>query len=88
MRNTRKKLPKVMIEGSAYVAATQIVEVLGISRQTLWRWRQDGHIPAGAKYRDRVLVFTEKEAEQIRDFAHRVVPLREADARERGRSRA
>jgi predicted DNA-binding transcriptional regulator AlpA len=73
--NVLMKKPKLLVRGDPYVPAAELCRTLGISRQTLWRWRQNGSIPAGARYRDRVVVFTEQEAEQIRDFAHRVVPL-------------
>jgi predicted DNA-binding transcriptional regulator AlpA len=65
----------LLIGGKRYLPAAEVIRAAGISRQTLWRWRSEGRIPQGSKYRDRVLVFTEQEAAAIRDFAHRVVPL-------------
>ncbi len=63
------------IDGSEYFSATQIVETTGISRQTLWRWRQEGKVPAGHRFRDKLLVFTPEELEQIRQYANRVEPI-------------
>jgi len=36
------------------------------------RWRQQGKIPAGHRYRDRNLLYTLDEVEEIRQFANRV----------------
>lgn len=33
------------IEGIDYVSSTEMTAELGISRQTLWRWRTEGKIP-------------------------------------------
>jgi predicted DNA-binding transcriptional regulator AlpA len=63
------------IDGSEYFSATQIVAVTGISRQTLWRWRHEGKVPPGHRFRDRLLVFTAGELEQIRQYANRVEPI-------------
>jgi predicted site-specific integrase-resolvase len=81
------KQAALVIKGSRYFKATEIIQTLGISRQTLWRWRQDGRIPLGSKYKDRVLIFTEQEAEQIREFADRVVPAAISPSIPRARSR-
>ena len=57
--------------------------LLGITRQTLWRWRQAGLVPAGAKYRDHLLVFTDDEVVLIREYAQRVIPVGPPPARGR-----
>ncbi len=67
-----------------YVAATEVIRSLGITRQTLWRWRQAGLVPAGAKYRDHLLVFTDDEVVLIREYAQRVIPVGPPPARGRG----
>ena len=65
----------IEIDGVAYIAANDVIEVLGISRQTLWRWRQDGKIPPGYRYRDRHVLFTPSEVDQIQQFANRIEPI-------------
>ena len=60
------------INGTAYFTAPEILKDLGIARQTLWRWRQQEKIPAGHRYRDKILLFTSDEVEEIRQFANRV----------------
>jgi len=60
------------INGIEYFTVSQILKELGIARQTLWRWRQQEKIPAGHRYRDRNLLYTSDEVEEIRQFANRV----------------
>jgi predicted DNA-binding transcriptional regulator AlpA len=62
------------IDGVPYFSAAELVDELGISRQTLWRWRQEGHVPMGYRFRDRQILFTADEAEVIRRYAFRLQP--------------
>ena len=50
-----------------------------MTRQTLWRWRQDGKVPTGRRYRDKQILFTGTELDRIRDYANRMVPLEPAN---------
>ncbi len=61
------------INGVEYYSATQLLEEIGVSRQTFWRWRQKGQVPAGHRFRDGRLLFTGPEAEMIRRFATSVL---------------
>jgi len=63
------------IDGVVYIAAGEVAEQLRISRQTLWRWRQEGKIPSGHRYRDRQLLFTESEFESVKQYSHRLEPV-------------
>ena len=65
----------IEINGIQYILTTEILNELGISRQTLWRWRQEGKIPAGHRYRDGKVLFTIQETEAIRQFANRIEPI-------------
>jgi hypothetical protein len=78
---------QLVIANNKYVTAAELVQLLGISRQTLWRWRQSAKIPLGSIYQDRLLVFTEEEAAQIRDFAERIIPAGTPQPPSRSRSR-
>jgi len=69
----------IRINGTEYFPATEVTEKLGIARQTLWRWRQEGKIPAGYRYRDRKLLFTADEVETISQFANRIEPIKQVD---------
>jgi hypothetical protein len=65
----------IQIEGATYHTAGELTSRLGITRQTLWRWRRSGKVPQGRRYRDGHTLFTDQEAEMIREFANRVEPL-------------
>jgi hypothetical protein len=67
----------IQVDGLTYVPASRIEQELRISRQTLWRWRTMGKIPAGHVYRERQVVFTTAEAEEIYEYANRVRPAPE-----------
>lgn len=66
---------RVSVNGSEYITAGGAAEAVGISRQTLWRWRQEGRVPAGHRFRDKQILFTADELEQIRQYANRVEPI-------------
>ena len=65
----------ITIQGVAYHAIAEITKELRISRQTLWRWRQEGKIPQGSRFRDRQIVFSPAEREAIREYAHHLEPV-------------
>jgi len=67
------------IDGVVYVAAAEVAQENGVSRQTLWRWRRDGKIPAGHRFRDGKIVFTEGDVEKIRVHANKVEPLSDGE---------
>ena len=66
---------QVQINGTAYVSVAELANCLGVSRQTLWRWRQDGLIPQGRKFRGRWVLFTLDEAHRICEYANRLEPI-------------
>ena len=63
------------IEGVKYISAASVAQDLGVTRQTLWRWRLDGKIPQGHRFRNRRLFFTESEVDSISEFANRIEPI-------------
>lgn len=65
----------VEINGTEYLQVTEVAETIGVTRQTLWRWRRDGSIPVGRKYRGRQIIYTHSEVEMIRLFAERIEPI-------------
>jgi transposase-like protein len=67
--------PGLVIDGTTYFSAAHVARAAGVTRQTLWRWRQEGKVPAGRKYRDKQVVFTKDESELIREYAHRLEPI-------------
>jgi hypothetical protein len=73
-KETARNAALLEIGDEEYVPAQQVGEIAGISRTTLWRWRADGKIPSGFLYRDKQLVFTIGEAEEIYAYANRLQP--------------
>lgn len=65
----------IQIEGKEYLTVSDLVEELGVSRQTIWRWRQQDKIPQGNTLRGRWVVFTPREVDAIRTFAFQLKPL-------------
>lgn len=65
----------VKIQGEQYYTNSEVSDLLKVSRQTLWRWREKGSIPAGLRYRTRQVLFTPEEVEEISQFANRLEPI-------------
>jgi hypothetical protein len=69
----------VEIDGLLYVPAAELTEELGITRQTLWRWRNEAKIPQGYRFRNSRILFSPTEAEAIRRHALRLEPIDPAE---------
>lgn len=65
----------VRIDGEEYFTNSEVSEELGVSRQTLWRWREKGRIPTGLRYRTRQVLFKKAEVDVIRQFANHLEPI-------------
>jgi predicted DNA-binding transcriptional regulator AlpA len=63
------------VEGIRYLTLPEVLQQMQITRQTLWRWRREGHIPAGRRFRDRQVLFSEDEVALIRSHANRIEPI-------------
>lgn len=64
----------VEIGGVMYYSTADIIAVIDVSRQTLWRWRLDGKVPEGCRYRDGSVLFTDTEYQAMCAYAHRLAP--------------
>lgn len=64
----------VLVRGAQYFSATETVKVVGVSRQSLWRWRRAGLVSKGRRYRGREVLYTRGEVEAIYAYAHRLEP--------------
>ena len=56
-----------------------MAQQIDVTRQTLWRWRQDGKVPPGHKYRGRHVIYTPAEFSAIEQFANRIDPIEPSD---------
>lgn len=65
----------VHVQGVQYYSIADLEIELNVSRQTIWRWRKDGHIPPGLRYRGNKVLFSESEAEAVRAYALRLEPI-------------
>jgi predicted DNA-binding transcriptional regulator AlpA len=65
----------VEIHGIRYLTATGLLATIDVTRQTLWRWRQEGKIPSGHRYRGREVVFSPEEVKAIQEYANRLEPI-------------
>ena len=75
MRNKGKNRGPVVIDGTQYFSAFEVTRDLSVSRQTLWRWRTEGKIPNGRRYRGKRVVFSKDEFEAIRAYANLLEPI-------------
>lgn len=62
------------LHDTTFLTATEVADLAGVSRQSLWRWKKAGHIPGGRRYRGRELLYTRDEVEAIYAHAHRLEP--------------
>lgn len=67
------------VENVLYYSQTEVAEELGIRRETLWRWRNEGKIPRGRRFRGREVLFTEGEFEEAKAYANRLEPIESVD---------
>lgn len=58
-----------------YFSTNEVLDKLQVTRQTLWRWRQQGKVPSGYQYRGKWILFTAAEVEEISCFANRLEPI-------------
>jgi predicted DNA-binding transcriptional regulator AlpA len=65
------------LKGTSYLHLAELADEVGVTRQTLWRWRKEGSIPQGNRFRGRKILFNPAEVEAVREFAFRVEPIYE-----------
>jgi predicted DNA-binding transcriptional regulator AlpA len=63
------------IDGRPFLTLSELAGAIGVSRQTLWRWRRDGKIPSGHRFRDGRVVFAETETRLVRAHSLAMTPL-------------
>ena len=60
------------IAGVEYYSTAEVAEAANISRQTLWRWRREGAVPDGHRFRNHRVLFSRREYEEILSYANRI----------------
>ena len=58
-----------------FLTAAEVAQEVGVSRQTLWRWRATEQVPAGHRYRGREIIFSSDELDEVREYANRLEPV-------------
>ncbi len=61
--------PKLVVDGTPYFSAQDVAQSVGVSRQTLWRWRSAEKIPAGHRFRNNKVLFSDADLACIQAFA-------------------
>lgn len=70
----------IKIKGLEYYSLAETAATAGVSRQTLWRWRQERLIPRGRLYRGRQVLYTAPEVAEIERYATRIEPIDPSDS--------
>src|SRR5437762_14087385 len=65
----------VDIQGVRYFTHDEVEKAVGRTRQTIWRWRRDGQVPAGHRDRRGRVLFTASDVDAIRLYALSVEPI-------------
>jgi hypothetical protein len=55
-----------------------------VTRQTFWRWRQEGKIPAGYRHRGKQVLFSPEEVSVIEACANRIEGIEPSGAPQLG----
>lgn len=67
----------IKIKEVNYLTVTDLLGEVNVTRQTLWRWRQKGKVPAGHRYRSSQVTFRPEEVKLIRAYANRIEPIKD-----------
>ena len=73
-RNMEVWMP-VSIQGDRYLTLSEVANTVGVTRQTLWRWRREARVPQGSRFRDGKTLFSEQEVAVVRRFAEQLDPI-------------
>lgn len=72
-----------IIEETEFFSQSEVADLLSVDRTTLWRWRKQGKIPAGRRFRGGQVLYTRDEIGKIHDYANRMEPIKpDADPRQ------
>lgn len=69
-----------VIQQIEYFSHNEVADRVGVDRTTLWRWRKEGEVPAGRRFRGNIVLFTEAEVRDIESYAFRIEPINSGDS--------
>lgn len=64
----------IIIRENKYLTANEVLEKASVSRQTLWRWRQEKVVPTGYRHRNGRILFSESDVEEILAYCDLLEP--------------
>ena len=64
----------IIIKENKYLTTNEVLEKASVSRQTLWRWRQEQVVPAGYRHRNGRILFSESDVEEILAYSDQLEP--------------
>ena len=70
------------LDNQVFRSLSEVADRLGVTRQTLWRWRKAGYIPMGWRFRDGRVLFSEQDIVSIEEYAQRLEPIASKDPRQ------
>ena len=79
---TRCYIIPTFINNIKYLTRSEVIEELGVTRQSLWRWRKAGLVPPGNCYRGRQVIFNEEDRTLIESCGLRVSPIQGEESRQ------
>ena len=69
----------IELAGHVYYYTEELVLLLDVSRQSLWRWRRAEKIPRGQKIGGKAVLYSQDELEAIRRYVNRFESQRGSD---------
>lgn len=63
------------IEEIEFFTQSEVADLLGVDRTTLWRWRKHGKVPPGRRFRGSQVLYTRAEVKRIKEYSHRMEPI-------------
>ena len=63
------------IQENEFFSVGEVLELIGVDRTTLWRWKREGKVPSGRRFRGNQILFTAEEVKKIEEYAFRLEPI-------------
>ncbi len=73
----------IQVGGAVYYSTKEVQQSIGVSRQTLWRWRKAKKIPPGQRHRTHKILFTADDLQAIEAYADQITSSLDLEQGER-----